>query len=289
MSSTTIPHQIIKFQTTDEITIVADAYGNPSDAPIILLHGGGQTRNSWKKTGEILASKGWYVIATDSRGHGDSSWSSKAEYSFDYLRQDIVKIVHTLDQKPILIGASMGGICSLAALHYHPELAKGLILVDVSPRIEKKGTDRIFAFMSAKPEGYSSLEEVAEAVRGYLPHRKNIGSLKGLKKNLRKLPNGNLGWHWDPAMLKVWQSKSNDVTQKEHEDFLTNALVNLAIPALLVRGGISDVVSLEIVEELKQIAPNLEYVDVAEAGHMVAGDSNHVFTNALIDFINKLK
>ncbi len=288
MGTTTVQHQILKFQTTKDITIVADAYGNRDHPPIILLHGGGQTRNSWKKTGEILAAKGWYVIATDARGHGDSSWSKKAEYSFDYLRQDLVKIAKTLDQKPILIGASMGGICSLAALHYHPDLAKALILVDVSPKIEKKGTDRIFAFMSAKPDGYSSLEEVAEAVRAYLPHRKNIGSLNGLKKNLRKLPNGNYGWHWDPAMLKVWQSKTDDVTNKEHEVFLTNALVNLVIPALLVRGGISDVVSLEIVEELKQIAPNLEYIDVAEAGHMVAGDSNHVFTNALIGFIEKM-
>lgn len=288
MRTTTIQHQILKFQTEKDITIVADAYGNPTNAPIILLHGGGQTRNSWKKTGKILAAKGWYVIATDARGHGDSSWSKKAEYSFEYLRQDLVKIVQTLDQKPILIGASMGGICSLAALHYHPNLAKGLILVDVSPRIEKKGADRIFAFMAAKPEGYNSLEEVAEAVRGYLPHRKNIGSLNGLKKNLRKLPNGNYGWHWDPAMLKVWQRKSDSVTNKETEIFLTNALIHLTIPALLVRGGISDVVSLEIVEELKQIAPNLAFIDVAEAGHMVAGDSNHVFTNALIDFVEKI-
>ena len=158
--------------------------------------------NSWKKTGEILAAKGWYVIATDARGHGDSSWSKEGNYSFDYLRKDLVYIAETLDKTPIFIGASMGGICSLAALHYYPNIAKGLILVDVSPRIEKKGTDRIFAFMSAKPEGYASLEEVQAAVRAYLPNRKNIGSLNGLKKNLRQLPNGRYSWHWDPAMLK---------------------------------------------------------------------------------------
>ena len=288
MSSTTIQSNILKFQTTEDITIVADAYGNPQNDPILLLHGGGQTRNSWKKTGEILAEKGWYVIAADARGHGDSSWSKEGNYSFDHLRQDLVDITKTLDKKPILIGASMGGICSLAALHYHPQFAKGLILVDVSPRIERKGVDRIFAFMSAKPEGYQSLEEVQEAVRGYLPHRKNIGSLNGLKKNLRKLPNGNYSWHWDPEMLKVWQSNTSDVTNKETEIFLTNALVNLQVPALLVRGGISDVVSKEIVEELRTVAPNLEYVDVAKAGHMVAGDSNHVFTNALLAFIEKI-
>ena len=290
MHTTTVQHKILKFQTNPEedITIVADAYGNPEDDPILLLHGGGQTRNSWKKTGEVLANQGWYVIAPDTRGHGDSSWSIEGNYNFEFLCQDLVEIAKTLDKPPIFIGASMGGICSLAALHHYPTLAKGLILVDVSPRIEKKGTNRIFAFMSAKPEGYSSLEEVYEAVKAYLPHRKNIGSFNGLKKNLRKLPNGNYGWHWDPKLLKVWMNKSNDVTQKATEDFLTNALINLKIPALLIRGGISDVVSKEIVEELKVIAPNLEYVDVAEAGHMVAGDSNHVFTNALIDFLEKI-
>ncbi|MEM1121446.1 MAG: alpha/beta hydrolase [Bacteroidota bacterium] len=286
--SSTIPQKILSFQTEEDIAIVADAYGHPNHPPVLLLHGGGQTRNSWKKTGLTLAGKGWYVIAPDARGHGDSSWSKKGAYTFDCLRKDLTAIVQTLPQKPVLIGASMGGITSLAALHYHPNLAKGLILVDVSPRIEKRGTDRIFAFMSAKPEGYESLEEVQAAVRNYLPHRKNIGSLSGLKKNLRRLPNGNYGWHWDPKMLRVWQQKSDDFSQKETEDFLTNALVNLTIPALLVRGGISDVVSKEIVAELKTLAPSLQFVDVAEAGHMVAGDSNHVFTNALLDFLNDL-
>jgi len=288
MSTTIIQHNILKFQTDEEITIVADGYGNPTDDPILLLHGGGQTRNSWKRTGEILAAKGWYVIATDARGHGDSSWSKKGNYHFEYLRKDIVTITKTLEKKPIFIGASMGGICSLAAMHYHPTIAKGLILVDVSPRIEKKGTDRIFAFMSAKPEGYASLEEVQAAVRAYLPQRKNIGSLNGLKKNLRQLPNGRYSWHWDPAMLKIWQSESSDVTNKETEDFLMTALMNLKIPSMLVRGGISDVVSKEIVEELKVAAPHLTYVDVADAGHMVAGDSNHVFTNALLTFLEKI-
>lgn len=287
MSSTIIQHNLLKFQIDEEITIVADAYGNPTDDPILLLHGGGQTRNSWKKTGEILAAKGWYVIATDARGHGDSSWSKKGNYHFEYLQKDLVAIAENLEKKPIFIGASMGGICSLAAIHYHPTIAKSLILVDVSPRIEKKGTDRIFAFMAAKPEGYASLEAVQAAVRAYLPNRKNIGSLNGLKKNLRQLPNGRYSWHWDPAMLKVWQTKTNeDSTQQETEDFLMNALMNLTIPAMLVRGGISDVVSKEIVEELKVTAPHLTYIDVAEAGHMVAGDSNHVFTDALLAFLD---
>lgn len=288
MPTITTQHQLIKFQPDEEITIVADAFGDPQNDPILLLHGGGQTRNSWKKTGQVLAAKGWYVIAPDARGHGDSSWSKKKNYQWEFLTKDLIYIAKKLDKAPVLIGASMGGISSLAALKHVPELAKGLILVDVSPRIEKKGTDRIFKFMSAKPEGFKDLEEVKAAVQAYLPHRKNIGSTAGLKKNLRKLPNGNYGWHWDPAMLEIWKAKTSNIETSDTESFLTEALVNLKVPSLLVRGGISDVVSLEIVEELRTIAPNLQFVDVANAGHMVAGDSNHVFTDALLGFLEQI-
>lgn len=282
----------IPFKTAKDITIAADVYGNPKNKPILLLHGGGQTRHSWKKTGRRLAQNGWYVIATDARGHGDSSWSKEKKYSFDFLTDDVISIVQSLDQKPVLIGASMGGLTSIMALDRHPDLAEALILVDVSPKLEKKGVDRIFEFMSAQPDGYESLEAVQAAIIAYLPQRKNApsgkGNIAGLQKNLRKLPNGNWGWHWDPSMLEVWMNLSNHRDPSEMSDFLNSVLYNLKIPALLVRGGMSDVVSEEIVKELLASAPNLAYVDVKNAGHMVAGDSNDIFTDALLDFLNRL-
>ena len=282
----------VRFKTDEEITIVADAYGDPKNQPILLLHGGGQTRHSWKKTGERLAEAGWYVVATDSRGHGESSWSKKKNYRFDFLADDLISIAKKFDKKPVLIGASMGGLTSIIALDRYPDLASTLILVDVSPKLEKKGVDRIFDFMSAKPEGYASLQEVQDAIIAYLPQRKNAprgkANIKGLQKNLRRLPNGNWGWHWDPEMLNVWMSLSNHRDPSEMSDLLNTVLRDLSIPALLVRGGMSDVVSKEIVQELLQSAPNLAYVDVKDAGHMVAGDSNDVFTDALLTFLNKV-
>jgi len=282
-------HQIIRFQTDEEITIVADAFGNPDHDPVLLLHGGGQTRHSWKQSGVKIAEKGWYVLALDARGHGDSSWSKKLNYNFDYIAQDLHFLIQTLTKKPVLIGASMGGISSMMVLSQFPTIAKALILVDVSPKMEKKGVDRIFEFMGSKPEGYKSLEEVRAAIANYLPHRKNTGSLNGLKKSLRKLPNGNYGWHWDPAMLKVWSSLTSHRNPGEFEGLFNGVLQNLAMPGLLVRGGISDVVSKEAVKELLAIAPNLQFVDIKDAGHMIAGDSNDIFTDALLAFLQQLK
>jgi len=225
--------------------------------------------------------------------HGESSWSKKKNYRFDFLADDLIAIAKSFDKKPVLIGASMGGLTSIIALDRFPDLASTLILVDVSPKLEKKGVDRIFDFMSAKPEGYASLQEVQEAIIAYLPQRKNAprgkGNVKGLQKNLRRLPNGNWGWHWDPEMLNVWMNLSDHRNPSEMSDLLNIVLRDLSIPALLVRGGMSDVVSKEIVQELLQSAPNLAYVDVKDAGHMVAGDSNDVFTEALLDFLNKVE
>ena len=284
-----IAHQIIRFQTEEEITIIADAFGNPAHDPVLLLHGGGQTRHSWKKSGFQIAKKGWYVLALDARGHGESSWSKKLNYSFDYISKDLLFVIQALDKKPVLIGASMGGFCSMLVLAKFPEIAKALILVDVSPKVEQKGIDRIFQFMGSKPEGYESLEEVRAAIANYLPHRKNTGSLKGLKKSLRKLPNGNYGWHWDPEMLKVWSSLTDHRNPNESEDFFNGVLQNLLVPCLLVRGGMSDVVSIETVKDLLKIAPNLQFIDIKDAGHMIAGDSNDIFTDALLGFLQQIK
>lgn len=277
------------FSTAPNMTLVADAFGNPENDPVLLLHGGGQTRHSWKKTGSQLAEAGWYVIAPDSRGHGDSSWSDQLAYSLDDLTDDLMAIIGSLAKKPILIGASMGGICAILGLGRRPQLAKALVLVDISPNLEKKGVDRIFNFMSAQPDGYRSLQEVQDAITAYLPQRKNKGSLKGLEKNLRKLPNGNWGWHWDPKMLAVWKGTNIHKNPSQMSEVLYDILKNLAIPGLLIRGAMSDVVSPKTVAELLKTAPQLQYVDVQDAGHMIAGDSNAVFTTALLDFLDKFK
>ena len=54
------------------LRIVGDAYGDPSAPPVVLLHGGGQTRHAWGGTAAALAAHGHHAIAIDLRGHGDS-------------------------------------------------------------------------------------------------------------------------------------------------------------------------------------------------------------------------
>ncbi len=134
-------------------------------------------------------------------------------------------------------------------------------------------------------EGFASVEEAAEAVAAYLPHRPRPSSLDGLKKNLRHHPDGRWRWHWDPRFLDG--PRSVNAEWERVEDRLLEAAQAMSVPALLVRGGSSELVTSEAAEEFLSLAPAVEYVDVAEARHMVAGDRNDAFANAILSFMRR--
>jgi pimeloyl-ACP methyl ester carboxylesterase len=172
----------VEFSGTQGLTLVADEWGSPSssggteasaDKPsILMLHGGGQNRHSWKNTGQILADNGFHVVALDSRGHGDSDRSPSADYDIETLTADVLHVLDTIARPVILIGASMGGLTGiLVADRAGPERVTRLLLVDVVPRFEKDGSARIRDFMFSGLHGFATLDEAADAVAAYLPHR----------------------------------------------------------------------------------------------------------------------
>jgi pimeloyl-ACP methyl ester carboxylesterase len=271
----------------DDITMAADAFGDPADPPVVLLHGGGQTRHSWKSTAADLGGQGWYALTVDLRGHGDSGWSADGSYGLDRFAADVVRITDFLGRPPVLVGASLGGNASLEALGGRPDLALGLVLVDVSPFLQPSGTKRIRNFMVLHAEeGFGSLEEVADAVAEYLPHRPRPRNLDGLRKNLR-LRDGRWYWHWDPAFMASPTDQAVQRNQLIDPARLGAAASSLRLPTLLVRGGESDVLSVDDSIRFLDLVPHAEFASVAGAHHMVAGDDNAVFENVLGDFLER--
>ena len=166
---------------------------------MILQHGGGQTRHAWKGTGETLGAAGYHAIAFDARGHGDSDWAPDGLYTQEAMVADLICVLAALgDRRPVLVGASMGGGTSLVAVGEDHVDGSALVLVDIAPRIEPEGVSKIKAFMSQKPDGFDSLEEVAVAIASYQPHRERPRNLDGLAKNVRLGDDGKYHWHWDP-------------------------------------------------------------------------------------------
>ena len=181
-----------------------------------------------------------------------------------------------------MVGASLGGIAALCAEgESQAALLAAVVLVDVTPRLEPVGVMRILSFMTDRPEGFASLEEAAGAVAAYREHRARPSDLAGLAKNLRRGEDGRYRWHWDPKFLNRERTPGSTLTPGR----LLDAARGLRVPTLLVRGKLSDVVSLEGAAEFRAAAPHARFVDVSGAGHMVAGDRNDVFTDAVIGFL----
>jgi pimeloyl-ACP methyl ester carboxylesterase len=279
--------QTVEFSGVGGITLVADEWNRdagPADQPtILMLHGGGQNRFSWKNTGQILADEGYHVVALDSRGHGDSDRAPGADYAIDTLTADVLHVLDAIGGPVVLIGASMGGLTGiLVADSAGPDKVTGLVLVDVVPRYEKNGSARIRDFMLTNLHGFGSLEEAADAVAAYLPHRSKPRSPEGLKKNLR-LRDGRWYWHWDPAFMTA----PGDDPELRTDNF-ERAAMDLKIPILLIRGKLSDVVSPEGVRHFLATVPRAEFVELSNAGHTAAGDDNDAFTDTVVAFVRRI-
>ncbi len=279
----------LRFRVREGLVLAADAYGDPERPAVLLLHGGGQTRHAWGKTGEVLAARGFYAVALDHRGHGESGWDPEGRYEAHDFARDAGDVVAQLPSPPVLVGASLGGMAALLveAASETPR-SRGIVLVDVTPRLARDGVFRILDFMKARPDGFASLEEAAEAVASYVPHRKPPKDLSGLAKNLRKGEDGRYRWHWDPKLLEVWNParytpEMGEAAVRERLD----AARSLRVPLLLVRGRMSDVVTEENAREHLDAAPATQYVDLKGAAHMVAGDVNDAFTEVVTDFVRR--
>lgn len=276
----------LRLQGHGGVTLAAEAWGDPEAPPVVLLHGGGQTRHAWGGTAEVLARDGWHAVAVDLRGHGESDWSPQGDYSVEAFVGDVRTWAAQWATRPVLVGASLGGISALLAEGESSEpLCAGLVLVDIAARIERDGALRIIEFMRARPEGFASLEEAADAVASYLPHRRRPRDLSGLARNLRRGGDGRWRWHWDPAFLEPGRGPrpGQDSTRLER------AARALRVPALLVRGRLSDLLSEEGARHFLALAPHARFADVSDAGHMVAGDRNDAFTDVVVSFLRSLR
>lgn len=268
------------------LTLAADEAGAVSDPNVLLFHGGGQTRHAWGRAIQALAARHWHALTFDLPGHGDSDWAPDGDYGLDVFGANVAGVARQYE-RPVLVGASLGGLAALAAIGQGlvPDAA-GLVLVDITPRFEPAGVARIRNFMRQGVDGFDSLEEVADAIATYVPNRQRPRNLTGLSKNVRQRDDGKWVWHWDPRfMTRIDQGTGEPTAGQYSGDRIRQSARNVKVPVLLVHGASSDVVSPEGVAELKDLIPHALIVDVAGAGHMVAGDRNYNFNNAVIDFL----
>ena len=271
-------------KAADGVVLRLDEWGDDGRPPVCFAHGFGQTRHAWHGTAQQLARNGYHCHTADGRGHGDSGWVNGGSYTLDQFVDDATRLAGQCKQAPVWVGASMGGLLGMIAATEIEDLRlRALVLVDITPRWETRGVERIMAFMRSHPHGFASVHEAQDAVRAYLPHRANDQNPERLRKLLVPTGNGRLRWHWDPALLETVAAES-----ARWSDRLVTAARQLRLPVLLISGGRSELVSERTVAEFQQLVPHAEHRCIADATHMVAGDANDRFTEVILDYLNRL-
>ncbi|HZP65274.1 MAG TPA: alpha/beta hydrolase [Rudaea sp.] len=282
-----MPRAIERIAAADGVRLATEHFGDAAAPALVFAHGFGQTRHAWSASAVELAGDGWHCITADARGHGDSDWREDGEYDFAQFTDDLVRVARAAPA-PILVGASMGGLLGLVAQAEHAPF-RALVLVDITPRWEAAGVERIIAFMRAHPRGFATLDDAADAIAHYLPHRAQRyrgaeRNPEGLRRMLVRHDDGRLRWHWDPRMLD--RIAASGASQQAR---LVEAARRVRVPTLLVSGERSDVVSDATIEEFLHCVPHAVHVRVARATHMVVGDRNDAFTDAVRRFIEPLR
>lgn len=289
MSVTRATPESFSTLTTDGVRIVADRLGDPAAQAVVFLHGGGQTRRSWSRAAAAVARRGWQAVTVDFRGHGESDWSQDGDYRVTTFAADVLDVLRDLPPHPVLVGASLGGITSLLLEgEVSPGTARAVVLVDIVPDMNPSGASRIHEFMNDRmTAGFDSLEDVADAVAAYNPHRPPPSDLDGLRTNLRER-GGRWFWHWDPKFIDGTSAYPPiEVTEIDRLHTAVEAILRRDVPMLLVRGQVSDLVTTERADAFCARFPDVEFVDVGGAGHMVAGDRNDVFADAVVGFLTR--
>ncbi len=255
-------------------------WNNEAQPPLVLLHGLRGHAHSWDDVSAAFCTN-YHVLALDQRGRGDSDAAPAGDYSTQAYVDDLAAFVDALNLPPfILMGHSMGGRNSMAFTAQYPEKVAQLIIVDVGPTIDPRGAERIKREIHAVPETFDSFE----AVVAYMSEQNRYASDAVLRRRLRyattDLPDGKVGWRYD----RVIREQSRHGTGAPSEDLWPH-LPKITCPTFIVRGADTDLLSLEVAQQMLDTLPHAELAEVQRAAHMVFEENPNGFMEAVRPFL----
>ena len=243
-----------------------------TEAPeIVLLHGGAQNAHTWDTVALAL---GRPLVAIDLPGHGhsDAGPMTGGRLPTEELGADVAVAVRALAPDAAgVVGMSLGGITTLALATVASELVRRVVLVDVLPTLDPRGTAAIAAFIRG-PESFASFEELLARTMAHNPTRSESSLRRGILHNAVQRDDGT--WVWRYARHRDGGLPAEpDPDGGSRFERLWEAVSALAVPVMLVRGmADGSVVSDDAEKELLARQPAARIEHVAGAGHSVQGD-----------------
>lgn len=238
-------------------------WGTAGKPPLVLLHGLRGHAHAWEDVAAAFCGDS-HVLALDQRGRGDSDWAPDGQYTTEVYVSDLVAVADALRLPPfVLVGHSMGGRNGILFAANHPARLTALVIVDIGPETDPRGTSRMAAEFRNAPEEFESLEALVAASQAANPRAPEAVLRRRLQYQTKPLPNGKLGWRYDKLIRDQWQAG----TRPAGPD-LWSAAAKIRCPTLVLRGAETDIFPIEVAKRMLDVIPSSRLAEIPNAGHM---------------------
>jgi pimeloyl-ACP methyl ester carboxylesterase len=252
-------------------------WGEANAPPIVLLHGMSAMCRIWDKLGLALQDR-YRLLALDQRGHGDTSWPEPPQYATDDFVADLEAMIDIWGlERFALIGLSMGGFNAMAYAASHLDRVTHLVPVDIRPAINPDKRPGLEMAKKTAENGHPTFGSIDEAfaVRKLIhPYTSDAAIRHHVEHLCRQLPDGRWTYKHDPRVGYYWRPGN-----------LWKELPKIGAPALIVRGGRSEVLPQAMAVDMRAAFPNAHLVTIEESGHTVPEDQPEQFIEAVETFL----
>ena len=243
-------------------------WGDPQAEVVVAWHGLARTGRDMDHVAAHLAQR-FRVVCPDTLGRGYSQWSPdpRAEYCLDFYERQALSLLDQLGVGGCLwLGTSMGGAIGLrAAAGRLRGRVRKLLLNDIGPELAAPAVERIRTY-AGSPPAFATMQELEQYFRTvYKPYGWLGDDMWRLltETSMRRLPDGRVTPHYDPAMVQQFIHHPQDYLQWEAWD-------SLALPVLCLRGENSDLLRPEVAEAMRTRGPRAVVATIPGCGHAPA-------------------
>ncbi|MBX7495621.1 alpha/beta hydrolase [Qipengyuania sp. 6B39] len=256
--------------SADGLTLHFRDYGEANDRPpVICLHGLTRNARDFEDLAQHIAAQGWRVIVPDMRGRGDSEYASDpATYALPTYVGDLMALLaqEGIDRF-VSIGTSMGGLMTMILATLQPDRLAGVVLNDIGPVLETGGLDAIKGYVGqgrSYPTWMHAARALEEVHKANFPRFDTLQWIAMAKRGMVLASSGRIVFDYDMKIAEpILAADSNAVPPDLWPAF--EALGGR--PVLLLRGGISPLLSAEAFAEMKARMPDAQAVTVPDIGH----------------------
>jgi len=256
---------------------------------IVLIHGGAQNAHTWDTVALAL---GRPLLAVDLPGHGHSDHRDDGPFGPRENAADVEVAVRALaPDAAMVVGMSLGGLTAIALTERAPDAVRTLLLVDVTPGVDKDRAAPIAQFVSG-PDSFESFDEILERTVQFNPTRSVQSLRRGVLHNAVQRDDGRWVWRYQRPRMMEMALRPDDAPAEADDppvpDFTTlwDDLGAVTVPVLLAYGTeAGSVVAPEHIDELRRRQPTAQVIAVEGAGHSLQGDTPLELTAIIEDFL----